>query len=177
MKKSKKSQIWVETVIYTLIALVVIGLALSYSKPKIEETQDKMIIEQSVNIMNEINIIILKIFQMGEGNRRKIEMNIRKGNFIIDGINDSIEFEIYGNYEYTELGSEVVIGDKLVALTREEGRYKKVKLTLNLTDFNVTYNGKDEIKSIGKSAVPYQIFITNHGGNETVKTKIDFIID
>jgi uncharacterized protein (UPF0333 family) len=37
--KNKRGQIWVETVVYTLIALVMIGLVLAFAKPKIEELQ------------------------------------------------------------------------------------------------------------------------------------------
>ena len=49
--KRKKGQIWVETVIYTLIAFAMIGLALSFVKPKIDEIQDRGIIEQSITLL------------------------------------------------------------------------------------------------------------------------------
>ena len=54
LPKSKRSQVWVETVIYTLIALTVIGLFISFAKPKIEEIQDKAIVEQSVAMLEDI---------------------------------------------------------------------------------------------------------------------------
>ena len=44
MKRGVNGQVWVETVTYTLIAIVMIGLVLSFAKPKIEELQDKTII-------------------------------------------------------------------------------------------------------------------------------------
>ena len=56
----KKAQVWIETVTYTMIALVMIGLVLAFAKPKIEELQDKTIIEQSIKILNEFNSIILE---------------------------------------------------------------------------------------------------------------------
>ena len=52
--KNKRGQIWVETMVYTLIAFALIGLVLAFVKPKIQETQDKAIIEQSVNILKDI---------------------------------------------------------------------------------------------------------------------------
>ena len=47
-EKGTKAQIWIETVIYTLIAFVILGAVLGFAKPKIEELQDKSIIEQSL---------------------------------------------------------------------------------------------------------------------------------
>ena len=38
----KRGQVWVETVIYTLIALALIGTVLAFVKPKVEEMQDKI---------------------------------------------------------------------------------------------------------------------------------------
>ena len=43
-----KGQIWVETMVYTLIAFALIGIVLMFVKPKIEEIQDTSIIEQSI---------------------------------------------------------------------------------------------------------------------------------
>ena len=45
---NKRGQVWVETVIYTLIALVMIGLVLSFVQPKIMELQDKATLQQSI---------------------------------------------------------------------------------------------------------------------------------
>ena len=39
MYEKKRGQIWVETVIYTLIALILIGLVLTFITPKIKEIQ------------------------------------------------------------------------------------------------------------------------------------------
>ena len=46
---SKHGQVWVETVIYTLIAFALIGTVLTFVKPKIEEMQDSAIISQRNN--------------------------------------------------------------------------------------------------------------------------------
>jgi len=68
--KQKRGQVWVETVIYTLIAFVMIGLVLAYAKPKIEELQDKALIEQSIEMMKDIDSTILRMG--GAGNQRLI---------------------------------------------------------------------------------------------------------
>ena len=61
MKRDKKAQVWVETVIYTLIAFIMIGTVVTFAKPKIEEIQDKVILEQSLKLINDINTVILDI--------------------------------------------------------------------------------------------------------------------
>ena len=62
-----KAQIWVETVIYTLIALAIMGLLLALIKPTIEEKKDKAVIEQSKLILDDIN---KKIMIMAKKKRR-----------------------------------------------------------------------------------------------------------
>ena len=57
-KSDSRGQVWVETVTYTLIALVLIGLVLSFTKPKIEELQDRTLIEQSIQVLKELDVAI-----------------------------------------------------------------------------------------------------------------------
>src|SRR3989344_7977654 len=58
LMRQTKGQIWVETVVYTLIAFTLIGLVLAFIKPKIEEIQDKGIVEQSVSVLQDMDSII-----------------------------------------------------------------------------------------------------------------------
>src|SRR3989339_625134 len=99
----KRGQVWVETVIYTLIAFVMIGSVLAFVKPKVEEMQDKAIIEQSIGMMEDINTIVLSLVHGGAGNKRKIELGIKKGILMIDGQNNKLIFEIESGNTYTEI--------------------------------------------------------------------------
>ena len=78
-KRSKKAQVWIETVIYTLIALVLIGAVLAFVKPKLQELQDKAIIDQTVQVMEGIDAKIHSVVQGGAGNKRIIELQLKKG--------------------------------------------------------------------------------------------------
>ena len=49
---TKKSQVWVETVIYTLIGLSIIGILLAVLKPTVESTKDRLMIEQIIESKN-----------------------------------------------------------------------------------------------------------------------------
>jgi len=98
----KKGQVWIETVTYTLVAFVLIGLVLAFAKPKIEELQDQSIIEQSLTMLKQIDSVVQEINEKGIGNKRKIEINLRKGSLTINSVNNSLVYELQGKYEYSE---------------------------------------------------------------------------
>lgn len=166
--RSKRSQVWVETVIYTLIALVMIGLVLSFVRPKIMELQDKTITEQSIGLLEDINTIILSLIQGGPGNKRLVELSIRKGSLRIDGENDKIFFEMESYYTYSEPGKWVSHGD-INIYTEKRGEYNLVTLLRDYKqEYNITYQGGDSLKTISKAPTPYRLFISNRGGNKTI---------
>ena len=53
--KNKLGQIWVETVIYTLIGIAIIGIVLAIAQPKIEAKKDEVIIEQAIESLGNID--------------------------------------------------------------------------------------------------------------------------
>lgn len=161
----KRGQIWVETVIYTLIALVMIGLVLTFIKPKITELQDKTILQQSISVLDNINNVILSLSEAGPGNKREITIGLKAGSLTIDGINNEIIFKMDSQYQFSEPGKNVNYGDLLV-YTQKTGSTNTVSMTLNYSNnYNLTYNEKDTTKQISKSSTPYNIFISNNGGS------------
>lgn len=148
--------------IYTLIAFSMIALVLAYAKPKIEEFQDKAIIDQSIEMLEGINELILTIVQGGPGNIRIPKLLIKKGSLIIDGKNDSIAFEMESNHMYSQLDQTVQIGG-MTAFTTKRGKYYNVKITMNYTSLNITYAGEDQIKEIGKASVKQPLTMKNKG--------------
>ena len=116
----KKAQVWIETVIYTLIAFIMIGAVLSIVKPKIEELQDKAIIEQSISMMQQIDEIIRVLIEGGPGNKRQIELGIKKGVLIIDGEKDKIVFEIESRHAYSEPGANISEGNLIINTEKKE---------------------------------------------------------
>ncbi len=169
---NKQAQIWIETVIYTLIAFVLIATVLAFVKPKIDEIQDNAIIEQSISMVNSIDSTIMEIIQGGSGNKRKVEVGIKKGELKIDGSGDSLVFEMESNFLYSEPGKDISQGN-LIIRTDEQGDLNFVSIKRVYADYNITFNGNDELKALTKSAVPYNIFITNKG-KENEKWVINF---
>ena len=113
-----------------------------------------------------IKDIDAKILTMaGAGNQRKIEISIRKGELKIDGKNDRIIFEMESRKTYSEPGIVISDGDINIS-TQKIGKLNVVNLTRYFfQDYNITYNGKDEIKTITQSSVSYDLKILNKGPN------------
>lgn len=165
--KKRRGQIWIETVIYTLIAFVMIGAVLAFAKPKIEELQDKAIIEQSLEMIKTIDNTITSIGV--PGNQRIIELGIKKGVLKIDGGDDRIIFEIESKYTYSQPGENISDSTGIIAHTKKMGKFNRVTFTIDYTEkYDITYQGKDESKLITKASTPYKLLISNKGGDKTV---------
>ena len=161
--KSKRSQVWIETVIYTLIGLSIIGILLAVALPKINEIKDRTVLDQSVDMLNIIDSKINEAKYVA-GNSRVIDLNIKKGKLIVDGVNDYIEFILEDSKSvYSEPGEVISIGN-IKTLTEKNGKISNVKLKLDYKDsLNITYEGKDELKTFQSAPTPYNVVISNMG--------------
>jgi len=162
--ESKAGQIWVETVIYTLIAFALIGLVLTFAKPKIEEIQDKGTIEQSISVLEEIDDIIRNLG--GAGNQRVITLKVGEGELNIDGASDKIFFELESRYKYSEPGININIGE-IKVLTEEKARIYNVTLTRDYDEnYDIKYNNADDLRKLNSASTPYKILISDKGETE-----------
>ncbi|MBS3085053.1 hypothetical protein J4411_04045 [Candidatus Pacearchaeota archaeon] len=166
----KKGQVWVETVTYTLIAFVLIGLVLAFVKPKIDELQDKALIEQSINVLRQVDSVVNEVYQDGVGNKRLLGVTIREGEFNINSVGNSISFSFIGNYMYSEPGQNYSEGSFDIRTTKLGSDYK-VFVERKYPIYDITYGGANNQKVLVGSSSPYQLFITNKGGTVPV---IDF---
>jgi type II secretory pathway pseudopilin PulG len=162
--KKTRGQVWVETVIYTLIALVMIGLVLTFVKPKISELQDKAVLQQSMSILDNINGVIQSLSEGGPGNKRKIDLTLKAGSITINSENNSIVFSMDSHYQPSEYDQPVSYGD-LILYTHQANDLNLVNVTLYYGDsYNLTYNGQKIMKTLTASSTPYALYISNKGG-------------
>ena len=164
----KKAQVWIETVIYTLIAFSLIAAVLAFAKPKIDEMQDKAVIEQSIGLVKAIDSLVREVVQGGAGNKRGIDVTIKDGMLRIDGEKDEIIFEIDSSYVYSEIGKDIPDGN-LIIRTEKKGNANLVTLSRDYTadGYDIKFNGKDELKTLSKASTSYKLFITNNGKDDT----------
>ena len=190
--KNKKAQVWVETVIYTLIAFVILGAVLAFARPKIQELQDKAIIERSIEMLQDIDSIVREI-EVAQGNIREIELGIKKGELIIDLDNDEIRFELETNNLYSEPGETIQEGIINIK-TEEHADLYKVMLNMsynheedisgtltNIVDYDLLWDDANSgTEVLQSSGTPYRVFISNDGPSQThtsqtpVPTEINF---
>jgi len=159
----KRGQIWVETIVYTLIAFALIGLVLAFVKPKIEEIRDKGLIEQSISVLEDIDLIIKTLGD--PGNQRVINLGISKGVLNIDGENNKLFFEIESRHIYSEPGENITTGN-IIVLTEKKGKINDVTLTRDYEgEYDIKYQNVNELKKIGATSTSYTLIIANKGVN------------
>lgn len=171
--KKNKAQVWIETVIYTLIGLVIIGILISVITPSINQKKDQILIQGSLDMLKtkfENSIEDLRYY--GVGNSRTIEMNLKKGILEIDSLNDSIIFKIDSKYKFSEVNQTINDG-KIIKLTQQKASGYEVKFILNYSSIvNISYNNQEKVQTFNSAPTPYKIVMTNKGSSGIVQ--IDF---
>ena len=174
----KKGQVWVETVIYTLIGLALIGLVLSLVMPKINEFKDKSAIEQSIDVLNSFDSKVNEVVS-APGNVRKLELKMRRGVLYVSGKNETIIYKLGPiTTKYSEVNTSIEIGNVGV-LTSEIGSDYEVRLLLNFSEYDLSYDGSvDQNEKFSEVSLPYEFLIENMGVNPTIgKPQIDIRVE
>lgn len=169
--KMKKGQIWVETVIYTLIGLVLIGVVLAVVTPKINEYKDRALIEQTMEAMNVVDSKIGEVVREGVGNKRVVDFRVRRGSLYFDLDNDEIIFELNDSkVVYSEPGKEVSIGRISVLTTEGSSKYNiQLKMKYN-SDLRMNRRGETGISTGSEkfttASTPYRFYFEHFGFTE-----------
>ena len=80
------------------------------------------------------------------------------------------------SYLYSEPDKDISDGE-IIIHTRERGDGYVVNMTQDYSDmYNITYQGKEELKDFGQSSAPYRLFISNKGKDTANRIIIDFEI-
>jgi len=160
--EKRRGQIWIETVIYTLIGLALIALVLSYVMPKINEMKDNALVEQSVSAMESLHDKIGTI-RNKPGSTKVVEFTLKKGELLIDSTNNSISLFISDlSAPYSEPGVEVEIGSTKIVTIQNQKAYD-VNIKISYPALNLTFNGVDSFKKIDSSSAPYKFAFSNKG--------------
>lgn len=167
---NKKGQVWVETVIYTLIGLAVMGLILAMAKPKIDEKRDQVAIEQAVEALRNINEKVYEV-QKAVGNRRAVDLKVGRGRLIIDKDNDMLLWEMDISYQHSEEDKSVSIGG--VNITTIKANPWRITLGISYSADITSEDSNFGTKELTSSQSTYKLIVENKGKDENGK----FIID
>lgn len=160
---NRGGQIWVETVIYTLIGIALIGFVLAILTPKIKEFRDRSVIEQTIESLNLFDSKVIETLD-APGNKRKITLALDRGLLIINTTNESIKFVLEdADVRYSEPGTTLPIG-RIRVLTEEMIDSYTISLILAY-NYNLTYNGVDRLiaEEFTPVSIPYEFFVENRG--------------
>lgn len=170
--ESKRAQVWIETVIYTLIGLAIIGILLAVSKPKFDAMKDQTIIQQTISSMNTINSKILEVKDL-PANKRPVELQVSKGIFKVDSVNNKISWQLDSKFQYSELGVDVQVGTLMARTTA--GNPYKVEFWSQFSNLDITSDGQ-EVREAVEASTPYTVYIENKGISSDGKPIIDITI-
>ncbi len=179
-RQHSRGQVWIETVLYTLIGIALIGLVLSFVYPKIRATQERLLIDQTIESLHALDEVVVRVLERGSGNVKSYKFAMRKGKLIIDGMNDKVTVNITDlSIEYSE--PKVLIEDgRILLLTTKGQQTYAITLTLDYakSNINITANGKDVSQTFTQAATPYTFFVENQettGPGGTQRTFIDIV--
>jgi len=171
----RKAQVWIETVLYTVIGLAIMGVILSIVKPSLDEKRDQLVLNQVIEILEGMDSQVQEVVHTGSGNVRTVEITLKKGKLAIDGINNSIVFSMDSKYMLSELEKNVNIG-RIIVFTREKAKKSYfVTMKLDYSNYELTFKGEDKEKELQASSTPYKVSVTNNGVKNE-KTNIDFLV-
>ncbi|MGV8151506.1 MAG: hypothetical protein ACP5OG_00340 [Candidatus Nanoarchaeia archaeon] len=170
-----KAQVWVETAVYTLIALTIISIVLASALPTIQKSKDRAIIKQTIDAIDNIDKKIYEVIQ-NEGSIRKVDLIIQKGRFEINSSSDSLIYTLDNTkLEYSEPGITLDQGNNIYLTTYKQGARFRVIVEKKYPVFNITYFGEDKTMILQAGARPNSLLVENVGAAEiNSKIKIDF---
>lgn len=164
-----RGQVWIETVIYTLVGLSLIGLVLGLVTPKINEYKDRAVIEQTISSLNVIDGKINEVLQ-APGNVRAVNIRMKRGDLYVDPMNDSLYFVLVDSHvAYSQVGQKTSIG-RIQVFTENAGKLYRITLTLPYS-VDLTYT-TGEIKKFSATATPYTFSFSDKGLNSTTGREV-----
>ncbi len=161
---NKRGQVWVETVIYTLIGLTIIGILLAVATPKIEEMKDRLRINEVIDILGKIDLAVTDV-RSAPQNARILDLEVSKGKLVVNSTSETIYWKLDSTYEYSQSGKDVAIGDVNVR-TKQTGSVYEIKI---FKTFDLNISTKDssgtttDFLELDEASIPYNLRIASVG--------------
>src|SRR3989344_9677985 len=92
MRRNKKGDVWVSAVLYFGLGMVLLTIILAAGTPVVNRLRDKNIVLQTKEVMHTLDSNIREVAREGPGSQRPLAVDIRKGEFLIDRVNNKVEW-------------------------------------------------------------------------------------
>ena len=161
----KRGGIWISAILYMAMGIVILSIILAVGLPAINKMKDSYNVRQTKELMIGLDDNIRNVYHEGPGSQRIVNLEIGRGDFVINPDLDIVTWEIESSAILSELNVPVKEGNLeiLTNTTNVEGKYG-VKLTLDylISDLNITYDGPQELSGSTK------LSILNKGGEPVI---------
>lgn len=160
----KGDSTWISAVLYFGIGIIIISILLASGTPVINRIRDKNIISQTKVIMSNLDYNIREAAKGGPGSQRVVDLDLSKGEFNIDVLNDLV---------YWKFDSKVLLGDVCTAVPSDIAT--NVGSFLNQADPNCPVIAEGTLKQIitkSSTSNPYTIYIILDYNDRTGTTPI-----
>lgn len=174
MKLKLKSQVWVETAIYTLIGLTLIAVVLSVALPQIEKIKDRETVKQTIVALNMLNQKITETRE-APSSTRIYDLFLSKGKLEIDCENDIISYILENTrLEFSQVEETVKEGNIIIKTEKYANRFNII-LSIDLSpNTNIVFNSQEVVKTLQAAPSPYIIKIYN---NATIDALGRYVVD
>lgn len=167
----KRGQVWIETVLYTLIGITIMGGLLWAITPKINVMIDQTVVDQAkANLMDFDEALSRTLYSSGM--QLQFNLPLKKGEFVVDGQANEIYFVLRDTAKKFSEVNQIIPGDVSILTKNVSNKKYDIYLILNYSSsgLNITYGDKDTPKVLTSSPTPYKLLILNKGG---IDKKID----
>lgn len=110
-----------ETLLYTVVGLAIIGVVLSFAIPKLEQNKEKALIAAQISTLKGLDATILDVANNPVGSAKSYELSLERGTLVIDGVNNIITATLETSVRYSEPGVAVYDG-RVSVLTTQTGK-------------------------------------------------------
>lgn len=161
----KRGQVWIETVLYTLIGLAIMASLMWAITPKVNVMIDEAAIEQARSFLGDFDEAISRTLY-SSGMQIEFNLPLKKGEFIIDSKDNSVVFVLRGTLKKFSEVNQLIPGDVAILTKNVTNKKYDVYLISNYSslNLNITYNDIDSEKIFDSAPTPYRLLISNKGG-------------
>jgi len=90
----KKGQTWISAVLYIALGTIIMTIILAAGMPIISKLKDKNIVIQTKEVMYGVDRAINTVLSEGPGSQRTVHIDVGRGDFIIDGNKEHINWSM-----------------------------------------------------------------------------------
>ena len=149
----KKGDIWISAALYFGLGIIVITIILSAGMPVINKLRDKNTVIQTKDLMFKLDNNIRSVIRGGAGEQRYVELEIKKGEFVIDQNAEKIKWTMESRILLSQPGVKIEEGN-LIILTENSNVVGEYITELSLDYSNIDGSGlKGDIKYTGTSVI------------------------